>query len=44
VKVYRRTVDGVAVDFRDELTVELDERSAVQNRLDEVWRDLSATQ
>jgi DNA-binding MarR family transcriptional regulator len=44
VKVYRRTVDGVAVDFRDELTVELEERSAVQNRLDEVWRDLSATQ
>jgi len=44
VKVYRRTVDGVAVDFREELTVELEERSVVKNRLDEVWRDLSATQ
>jgi len=44
VKVYRRTVDGVEISFRDEFTVTLEERSAVKNRLDEVWRDLSATQ
>ena len=44
VKVYRRKVDGVEVDFRDGLTVEVEERSAVKNRLDDVWRDLSAGQ
>ena len=32
VKVYRRKVDGV----------EVEERSAVKNRLDDVWRDLSS--
>src|SRR6056297_4326858 len=32
VKVYRRKVDGVEVDFRDGLTVEVEERSAVKNR------------
>ena len=42
VKVYRRKVDGVEVDFRDGLTVEIEERSAVKNRLDDVWRDLSS--
>ena len=42
VKVYRRKVDGVDVDFRDGLTIEIEERSAVKNRLDDVWRDLSA--
>jgi hypothetical protein len=42
VKVYRRKVDGVEVDFRDGLTVEVEERSAVKNRLDDVWRDLSS--
>ena len=42
VKVYRRKVDGVDVDFRDGLTVDIEERSAVKNRLDDVWRDLSA--
>jgi len=42
VKVYRRKVDGVEVDFRDGLTIEVEERSAVKNRLDDVWRDLSA--
>jgi len=43
VKVYRRKVDGVEVDFRDGLTVEVEERSAVKNRLDDVWRDLSSS-
>lgn len=44
VKVYRRKVDGVGVDFRNGLTVEIEERSAVKNRLDDVWRDLSSRQ
>jgi hypothetical protein len=42
--VYRRKVDGVEVDFRDGLTIEVEERSAVKNRLDDVWRDLSSSQ
>ena len=44
VKVYRRKVDGVEVDFRDGVTVEIEERSAVKNRLDDVWRNLSAAE
>jgi len=44
VKVYRRKVDGVEVDFRDGVTVEIEERSAVKNRLDDVWRNLSASE
>lgn len=42
VKVYRRKVDGVDVNFRDGLTIEIEERSAVKNRLDDVWRNLSS--
>ena len=41
IKVYRRNVDEVRVDFGDELTVNVEERSAVTNRLDEAWRTLS---
>lgn len=41
VKVYRRKVDEVAIDFREGLEVELEERSEVKNKLDEVWRTLS---
>ena len=44
VKVYRRKVDGVEVDFREDLTIEVEERSAVKNRLDDVWRNLSSGQ
>ncbi|MGZ0747952.1 MULTISPECIES: helix-turn-helix domain-containing protein [unclassified Haloparvum] len=42
VKVYRRQVDGIEVDFRDGITIEVEERSAVKNRLDDVWRNLSS--
>lgn len=42
VKVYRRRVDGIEVDFSDELTVETHERTALKNRLDDAWRNLSS--
>ncbi len=41
IKVYRRTVDEVAVSFRDGLSVDLQERSGVKNRLDDAWRMMS---
>jgi predicted ArsR family transcriptional regulator len=41
IKVYRRNVDEVRVDFDDELTVQVEERSEVTNKLDEAWRTLS---
>jgi predicted ArsR family transcriptional regulator len=41
IKVYRRSVDGVRVDFDDALTVDIEERSKVTSTLDEAWRTLS---
>ena len=41
IKVYRRCVDGVNVTFRDGLTVELEERSEVKDKLDDVWRTMT---
>jgi hypothetical protein len=41
IKVYRRCVVGVNVRFRDGLTVELEERSEVKNKLDDVWRTMT---
>ena len=41
IKVYRRNVDEVRVDFDDGLTVHVEERSEVTNKLDEAWRTLS---
>ncbi|MFC6786854.1 helix-turn-helix domain-containing protein [Halobaculum halobium] len=41
IKVYRRCVDGVNVTFQDGLTVELEERSEVKNKLDDVWRTMT---
>ena len=41
IKVYRRNVDEVRVDFDEELTVQVEERSEVTNKLDEAWRTLS---
>ncbi|MDS0281982.1 helix-turn-helix domain-containing protein [Haloarcula onubensis] len=41
IKVYRRNVDEVRVDFDDGLTVDVEERSEVTNKLDEAWRTLS---
>ena len=41
IKVYRRNVDAVRIDFDEELTVNIEERSEVTNTLDEAWRTLS---
>lgn len=41
VNVYRRNVDSVTINFRDGLVVDLEERSAVRDKLDRVWRDVS---
>lgn len=41
VNVYRRSVDGVEITFRDGLEIHLDERSEVRDKLDRVWRDIS---
>ncbi|MEF8779249.1 MAG: helix-turn-helix domain-containing protein [Haloferacaceae archaeon] len=41
VKVYRRNVDQVEIDFREGVSVDVTERTEVKNRLDDVWRTLS---
>jgi predicted transcriptional regulator len=41
IKVYRRCIDEISIDFREGLDVELQERSDVKNKLDEVWRRMS---
>ena len=41
IKVYRRNVDEVTVDFDEGLNVHVEERSEVTNKLDEAWRTLS---
>lgn len=41
IKVYRRCIDEVSIDFREGIEVELQERSDVKNKLDEVWRRMS---
>lgn len=41
IKVYRRCIDEVSIDFTDGIDVELQERSDVKNKLDEVWRRMS---
>ena len=41
IKVYRRNVDTVRVEFDEALTVNIEERSEITNTLDEAWRTLS---
>lgn len=42
IKVYRRNVEAVRIEFGDEeLFVDIEERSEVTNTLDEAWRALS---
>jgi len=41
IKVYRRNVDTLHIDFEESLTVDTEERSEVTNKLDEAWRTLS---
>ena len=40
IKVYRRDVDTVHVQFEDALSVETKERTEVASTLDEAWRSL----
>lgn len=45
VSVYRRNVEELIVRFdRDEVRVSIEERSQVTNKLDDVWRNLSAAE
>lgn len=41
IKVYRRNVETIHVEFDDVLAVDIEERSEVANKLDEAWRTLS---
>jgi predicted ArsR family transcriptional regulator len=41
IKVYRRNVDKVEVSFEGGVSVNIAERSAVKNKLDDVWRTMS---
>jgi len=41
IKVYRRNVDAIRIEFDETLAVNIDERSEVTNKLDEAWRTLS---
>ena len=41
IKVYRRNIDAVHVEFDEALAVDVEERSKVTNALDEAWRTLS---
>ncbi|WP_423751468.1 ArsR/SmtB family transcription factor [Salinirarus marinus] len=42
VNVYRRDVDEVRIEFReDAYSVEIEQRTQVKNKLDEAWRTLS---
>lgn len=41
IKVYRRNVESVRIDFGEELDVDIEERKEVTNTLDEAWRTLS---
>lgn len=41
IKVYRRNVDSVRIEFGEELNVDIEERKEVTNTLDEAWRTLS---
>lgn len=40
IKVYRRDVDAVHVQFEDALSVETEERTEVASTLDEAWKSL----
>ncbi len=40
IKVYRRNVDAVRVEFDETLTVDIAERSEVTDKLDEAWETL----
>lgn len=41
IKVYRRNVESVSVEFDETLSIDVEDRSEVTNKLDEAWRTLS---
>lgn len=41
IKVYRRNVESVNVEFDEALSIAVEERSEVTNKLDQAWRTLS---
>jgi predicted transcriptional regulator len=41
ISVYRREVDEVQVNFEQTLSIDVEERSEVKNKLDDVWRTIS---
>jgi predicted ArsR family transcriptional regulator len=41
IKVYRRNVEAVRIEFDETLSVDIEERSEVTNTLDEAWQTLS---
>lgn len=41
IKVYRRCVEEVRVNFDEEMSITVEDRSEVTNKLDEAWRTLS---
>lgn len=41
IKVYRRNVESISVDFDETMGITVEERSEVTNKLDEAWRTLS---
>jgi len=41
IKVYRRNVEEVRIEFEEALAINIEERSEVTNKLDEAWRTLS---
>ncbi len=40
IKIYRRNVDSVRVQFESSLSVEVEERTEVTSTLDEAWKSL----
>jgi len=40
IKIYRRNVDAVHVQFENSLAVDVEERTEVTSTLDEAWRSL----
>ncbi|QSG07052.1 winged helix-turn-helix domain-containing protein [Halapricum desulfuricans] len=41
IKVYRRNVESVTVDFDQSMAISVEDRSEVTNKLDDAWRTLS---
>jgi predicted ArsR family transcriptional regulator len=42
IKVYRRNVDQIEINFENGVSINVSERSAVKNKLDDAWRTMSS--